>query len=181
MENEAFDISEWQPIETTSSQKLIKVLQELDFTGRRIKEIWNIGIVFNEEKETDSMYVELDEPLILVFDNLNLEILFSGTGLVQINNNKLDLSEVSYQGVSCNRNAEKYLSIVLNTPIISVSVKKVDKDNLDNPFGYIMPEQDEYIDEIIFKFESGYTLNIAAWYDYMTVYVKNTEGEIPKL
>jgi hypothetical protein len=176
-----FNLKEWHPIKITSPKELIETLLEFDLIGRQIREVWNVGIVFDEDLEDRGMSVELDEPIILVLGDVNLEILFSECSLVHIAKNRLTLKELSYQGVACNQNAQRYLSVILNTPISNVAVIKTSRDDVDNPMSLKLPDQDELIDTVVLKFKTGFTLNFSSWYDYMAVFVKDGAGKIPNL
>ena len=71
-----FDFHKWTPPVITSCQELTDQLRKLALIGKCIWEIWNIGIIFNEDAYNDGiMFVELDELIIFVFDDFNLEIL----------------------------------------------------------------------------------------------------------
>lgn len=148
-----FNFFKWGACIITSSEKLAEQFEALNLKGKCIREIWNIGIIFDEEYHDGLMTVELDEPIIFIFDNYRLEVLFIDGSTVGIATNMLTLKETSYQGIECGKRTEKYLSTILNLPIA----------------------------EVIFKFESGYRLHISAFYDYMHICIKDTEGEIPCL
>lgn len=74
---DTFDFHEWTAPVITSCQELTDQLRSLDLIGKCIREIWNIGIIFGEDAYDDEvMFVELDEPIILVFDDVNSKFCF---------------------------------------------------------------------------------------------------------
>jgi len=177
-----FDFHKWQAPTITSKEILYQQLEKLDLPGKCIREIWNIGIIFDEDADDEPiMFVELDEPIIFVLDEFNLEVLFSDGSTVRMSRNTLSLNEESYQGVVCGRRTEKYLSRVLNTQISEVSIIAQNECTFTGAHGLELPEQDEYIGEIVIKFDSGYSLHIRAWYDFMHVFIKDEEGNIPHI
>lgn len=60
-------------------------------------------------------------------------------------------------------------------------IQKTNDCDFTGAFGLELPEQDEYIDEIVFKFDSGYSLYISAWYDYMHLCIRDKKGKIPQI
>lgn len=179
---DTFDFHEWTAPVITSCRELTDQLRCLHLIGKCIREIWNIGIIFDEDAYDDEiMSVELDEPIIFVFDDFNLEILFSDGSTVRISCNSLSLNEASYQGVNCSRRTERFLAAILNTPITEVVVNSIDQCEFTGAHGLDLPEQDEYIDEIVIKFNSGYSLHILAWYDFMHVFIRDKDGKIPSI
>ncbi len=178
-----FDFHEWQAPIITSYEMLCEQIKNLNLSGKCIREIWNIGIIFNEDayEEDEIMFAEIDEPIIFVFDEFNLEILFSDGSTVRISCDNLSLNQTSYQGVECSRRAEKYLSAVLNMPISEVRINTSDECEFTGAYGLELPEQDKYIEEIVMRFDSGYSLHIIAWYDYMHLYITDKDGKIPNI
>ncbi|WP_418791794.1 hypothetical protein [Phosphitispora sp. TUW77] len=153
----------------------------LNLTGKYIREIWNIGIFFDEDDNEGIMSVEVDEPIVLVFDDFQLEILFVDGGTVGIAKDTLTLKETSYQGVDCSRKIEKNLGVILNTPIVDVTIELTDECEFTGAHELELPVQDKYIEEIVFKFNSNYTLHISAFYDYMYICIKDADVKIPRL
>lgn len=173
-----FEFSKWQATLVTTVEKLSKELKCKNLIGKSIKEIWNIGIIFNEDCNDNNLYVELDEPIIFILDDIQLEILAVDGSTFCISHDTLMLDEVSFQGVNCNKNAEKYLSRILNKSIIEVNVIPTNECDFTGSYGLELPKQEEYIDEIVIKFNSGDTLHITAWFDYMHIYIRDKQNSI---
>lgn len=175
-----FDSGIWVAPIINSCRELDDQFKGFNLIGKCIREIWNIGIIFDEDSDEQMMFLELDEPIIFFFDELHLEILFSEPSTVRVARDTLTCREISYQGVECGRRAEKYLSVVLNSPITAVVIGPTDT-GFDHYYWPELPENEKHIGQIVLRFDSGYSLHIEAWYDYMHVLIRDRDGEIPKL
>ncbi len=177
MNKNEFSVKNWPATIITSVQELVGKLEVLNLKGKSIKQIWNIGLIFDYDGE-QAKFAELDEPIVMIFDDIRVEILYSDGGTVRIGDNRLPLDIKSYQGILCRRDIEKCLSEILNKKIIEIFVMTANECEFTGAFGFELPNQDEYIDEIVFKFESGATLHISAWYDFMRIWVVSKEDAV---
>ena len=122
MGNNQFQIEKWGAGIISSPDELIHTFETLNLIERNIRNIRNTGAILVGSDVEGERFVLTTDPIVLVFGDFQLELLFVDGG-VRISHNTIELKETSFVEESPDKEAEKQLSDVLGRTLSEIIPK----------------------------------------------------------
>ena len=174
---EAYSFKNWNVDLIQKPEILEKKLSEMKLTGKKIKSIRSVGLLYDIEdiyleelKDDDSIKetVEIDEPIIITFeDDERLEIDFSEASSLKIGINTLP-QHISWGINPCNMDLNAFFQQLIGKTIekIDVTTSLDYSGDFTGSHGIPEPKTAPYINEIIFYLEDNYKMVFNSFFDY---------------
>ena len=150
--------------------------------GRALTGIFTMGCIFNNyDNEDDDAWdaeerLSLDEPLVIDFSGLHLDICFHNRSHVKIGLNTLSMQGKSYQGCDW-RNVSHHFPELINQTVRDIILETSSEgfyDSVFNTYGD-RPDGGDYFNCLFLVLSGGNTIILYGEEEYMEMAVEKTD------
>lgn len=172
-----FDYDVWSVPEYSTATPLKKYIETLkgQLIGQTIQSIHTMGTIFNnydnesfEEWEPEYNGLDLDEPIVIKTDNLQLEVWFYTDSRIKIGMNTMTMTEKSYQH-SPWRDCSVFFNHSVGQMIVDIVVKTDNRGFYDSLGLGDRADGGDYFYEVLLVLDNNYGIRFIGQHEYMWV------------
>ena len=155
------------------ASQLVEFLNcQTQLIGKTVNTILTMGCIFNRDELSDKeKYLDLDEPVVVIIDGIQVEIWCYTDSRVKIGINSLTLREKSYQPYDWCNCSDLFKSDIIGQKVVGFEVKKSESGFYDSLGLGDRPDGGDYFETFSIILENGESLVFCGETEHMSVYM----------